>query len=392
MTKKKWSLIGLSIVLFMGGLFGLLPDVRAEQTLSFWNMPFVTQEVSPEYVSKWEKDINKALPGHKVDKFYGPGKYKDQRDKFLLQAKSGTPDVIEGLLEDTAVYVQKGLIEPLDTDFKNWPESDQFIESTLAPLRINGKLYGLPYNTNARAMVYRKDIFEKHNLSIPQTWDELIQTARKITELTAKKTHGFFVCTEVGDPRAAQEFISWYYQVSKRKNLFDVTDGKITFNGTVEQFEKVLTLYDELFKEGDFKYHNYLITVDKEFNPKLNWETQGYKWTTLDNIPSPRHPGLEYLLSHLKSNLEKQSEKQEEPPIVKVKDNPHAPWGSAAPRQTPRTSHPSRWTRASGSAARARAFATALRHCGAPTVPIDGSAFRFPRPPSPADTCVSPPR
>jgi len=252
MTKRKWILIGLSVVLFTGGPFGLLCDVRAEKTLSFWNMPFVTQEVSPEYVSKWEKDINNALPGYTVDKFYGPGKYKDQRDKFLLQAKSGTPDVIEGLLEDTAVYVQKGLIEPLDADFKNWPESDQFIESTLAPLRINGKLYGLPYNTNARAMVYRKDIFEKHHLSIPQTWDELIQTARKITELTAKKTHGFFVCTEVGDPRAAQEFISWYYQVSKRKNLFDVSSAGITFNGTVEQFEKVLTLYDELFKAGDF--------------------------------------------------------------------------------------------------------------------------------------------
>ena len=252
MSKRKWILIGLSVVLLTGGPFGLLCDAKAEKALSFWNMPFVTQEVSPEYISKWEKDIKKALPGYTVDNFYGPGKYKDQRDKFLLQAKSATPDVIEGLLEDTAVYVQKGLIEPLDSYFKSWPESDQFIESTLAPLRINGKLYGLPYNTNARAMVYRKDIFEKHGLSIPQTWDELIQTARKITELTAKKTYGFFVCTEVGDPRAAQEFISWYYQVSKGKNLFDVSSGGIAFNGTVEQFEKVLTLYDELFKGGDF--------------------------------------------------------------------------------------------------------------------------------------------
>jgi len=252
MSKRKWILIGLSVVLLTGGPFGLLSDVKAKKSLSFWNMPFVTQEVSPEYISTWEKDIKDALPGYTVDNFYGPGKYKDQRDKFLLQAKSATPDVIEGLLEDTAVYVQKGLIEPLDSYFKSWPESDQFIESTLAPLRINGKLYGLPYNTNARAMVYRKDIFEKHGLSIPQNWDELIQTARKITELTAKKTYGFYVCTEVGDPRAAQEFISWYYQVSKKKNLFDVSSGGLAFNGTVEQFEKVLTLYDELFKDGDF--------------------------------------------------------------------------------------------------------------------------------------------
>ncbi|MBT8367617.1 MAG: extracellular solute-binding protein [Deltaproteobacteria bacterium] len=252
MSKKKWILIGLCAALFTAGPFGLLSESLGKKSLSFWNMPFVTQEVSPQYVMNWEKDLMIALPDYSVDKFYGPGKYKDQRDKFLLQAKSATPDVIEGLLEDTAVYVQKGLIEPLDSYFNSWDEKDQFIESTLAPLRINGKLYGLPYNTNARAMVYRKDIFEKHSLAIPKTWDELIQTARKITELTAKKTHGFFVCTEVGDPRAAQEFISWYYQVSKRNNLFEVSNGGITFNGTVDLFEKVLTLYDELFKGGTY--------------------------------------------------------------------------------------------------------------------------------------------
>ena len=181
MNQRKWILIGLCGVLFIGSPFGLVSEGQAKKSLSFWNMPFVTQEVSPAYVANWQKDVQTVLPDYNVDKFYGPGKYKDQRDKFLLQAKSGTPDVIEGLLEDTAVYVEKGLIEPLDSYFDRWNEKGQFIESTLAPLRINGKLYGLPYNTNARAMVYRKDIFEKNNLAIPQTWDELVQTARKIT-------------------------------------------------------------------------------------------------------------------------------------------------------------------------------------------------------------------
>ena len=220
---------------FAGG--GAEPEVQ----LAFWNMPFVTQEVSPEYVLKWENDVVSAIPNATVDNFYGPGKYKDQRDKFLLQAKSGTPDVIEGLLEDTAVYVQKGLIEPLDDRFAAWVQSGQFVESTLAPLRIGGKLFGIPYNTNARAMIYRKDIFEQYNLKVPETWEELVITARKITELTGGKTHGFYVCTEVGGPRAAQEFISWYYQVSDRKNLFEASGDQIKFNGTVDQFEKVLT-------------------------------------------------------------------------------------------------------------------------------------------------------
>jgi ABC-type glycerol-3-phosphate transport system substrate-binding protein len=217
-------------------------------SLAFWNMPFVTQEVSPEYVLQWEEDAKTALPNAVVDNFYGPGKYKDQRDKFLLQAESAKPDVIEGLLEDTAAYVQAGIIEPLDDRFAAWADSSQFVESTLAPLTINGKLYGIPYNTNARAMVYRKDIFEENGLKVPETWSEFIEVSRQITELTGGETHGAFVCSEVGDPRAAQEFVSWYYQVSGGNNMFSVAeDGTITFNATIEELEQVLTLYDELF-------------------------------------------------------------------------------------------------------------------------------------------------
>jgi ABC-type glycerol-3-phosphate transport system substrate-binding protein len=227
---------------------GGVETAKGKVQLSFWNMPFVTQEVSPAYVQQWQKDVVTSLPNATVDPFYGPGKYKDQRDKFLLQAKSGTPDVIEGLLEDTAVYVEKGLIEPLDDLFAGWSDKDQFVEATLAPLRIGGKLYAIPYNTNARALIYRKDLFAQYNLKVPKTWGELISTAKKITELTGGKVHGLFLCTEVGDPRAAQEFISWYFQVSGGKNPFEVTGSEIKVIATVDQFEKVLTLYDELFK------------------------------------------------------------------------------------------------------------------------------------------------
>ncbi len=244
----------LAIGVILAGMLAAYVPVMAQEpvSLSFWNMPFVTQEVSPEYVLKWEEDAKTALPNAAVDNFYGPGKYKDQRDKYLLQAKSGTPDVIEGLLEDTAVYVQKGLIEPLDDRFAAWEDSEQFVESTLAPLMIGGKLYGIPYNTNARAMIYRKDLFEEYDLKVPETWTELVETARKITELTGGEVHGFYTCTEVGGPRAAQEFISWYYQVSEKQNMFEVVDGEVQFNGTVEQFEKVLALYDALFEEVEY--------------------------------------------------------------------------------------------------------------------------------------------
>jgi ABC-type glycerol-3-phosphate transport system substrate-binding protein len=239
----------------------------AAATLSFWNMPFVTQEVSPEYVKQWEEAVKKALPNLTVDAFYGPGEYKPQRDKFLLQAKSATPDVIEGLLEDVAVYVKNELIDPLDDRFNAWADKPQFVEATLTPLTINGKLYGIPYNTNARGMVYRKDLFDEHGLKVPTTWTEFAETARTITEKTNKQTFGAFVCTLVGDPRAPQEWISWYFQVSGKKDMFDLSSGTPTLAATVEQFEQVLTLYDELFK-GD--------------NPAVDPNQRGTGWPVED--------------------------------------------------------------------------------------------------------------
>jgi ABC-type glycerol-3-phosphate transport system substrate-binding protein len=243
---KKHLVLKLMLVVL---IMCVLPvDVFAQKIkLAFWNMPFVTQEVSPTYVAKWEKDAKTRLQNYTIESFYGPGKYADQRDKFLVQAKSGKPDVIEGLLEDVAVYVEKDLIEPLDSYFNAWADKGQFDPATINPLTINGKLYGIPYNTNARGIVYRKDLLKQYNLKVPTTWDELITTAREITKRTNKKVYGFFTCTLVGDPRAAQEFISWYFQVSGKEPMFDVSPSGKSLNATSEQLEKVLTLYDELF-------------------------------------------------------------------------------------------------------------------------------------------------
>lgn len=50
-----------------------------------------------------------------------------------------------------------------------------------------------------------------------------------------------------------------------------------------------------------FRYHNFLAIVDEEFEPTLNWESQGYAWAELQGIESQigqMHPGLVYLLEH----------------------------------------------------------------------------------------------
>lgn len=56
-----------------------------------------------------------------------------------------------------------------------------------------------------------------------------------------------------------------------------------------------------VFTSGSFKYHNFLAIIDEEFDPKLDWETQGYRWVDFGKWPKPMHTGLQALLKDSKS-------------------------------------------------------------------------------------------
>lgn len=46
-----------------------------------------------------------------------------------------------------------------------------------------GSLFGVPYGSETSILGYRKDIFEKHGLEVPETYDEMLELACQIPEL-----------------------------------------------------------------------------------------------------------------------------------------------------------------------------------------------------------------
>lgn len=44
--------------------------------------------------------------------------------------------------------------------------------------------------------------------------------------------------------------------------------------------------------KNKFTYHTFLLPVQEEFVPILNYEHRGYCWVTLDDYPKPLHPGV----------------------------------------------------------------------------------------------------
>ena len=59
----------------------------------------------------------------------------------------------------------------------------------------------------------------------------------------------------------------------------------------------------KMFSKGSFRYHNFLAIVDSEFDPDLNWETERFIWTDINDLPTPLHFGLQYVLDHDKMKI-----------------------------------------------------------------------------------------
>lgn len=66
---------------------------------------------------------------------------------------------------------------------------------------------------------------------------------------------------------------------------------------------KISPLYT--YRDGDFKYHNFLVVVPFEFTPQLNWENDSSAWVEYGKWPEPMHFGLQILIQHAGPKIKK---------------------------------------------------------------------------------------
>ena len=116
----------------------------------------------------------------------------------------------------------------------------------------------------------------------------------------AEDTKRFLIAHRSNEVEQPGTWGTWGGAVDKGSSLKDTIIKEIKeetgFEGKIKE---IIPLY--VFAKGSFKYHNFVVVVDKEFVPKLNWENKGYEWCLWGNWPSPLHFGLQALLKHTTS-------------------------------------------------------------------------------------------
>lgn len=156
-------------------LYFLLNIIVYSEEIVLWNYwSLKLTEHLKNAISNFEKKT-----GHTV-------KVKDipmgaMNTRFIIVVGEGRgegPDVVLGLADWIGQFNEKEeLLEPINQYFSEDKLMD-FFPHTIEGCILNEKLYGLPINYNVLGLVYNKDLIKK----VPETMDELIKTAKKITD------------------------------------------------------------------------------------------------------------------------------------------------------------------------------------------------------------------
>lgn len=192
--------------------------------------------------------------------------------KFNNAVASGTyPDVFSAGATDLKTYAKTGVIADITEVYEKYASDElkEYINSDggmgLSSAMVDGRLYGIPkmgngYD-NVMMMFVRQDWLDKLNLKMPETMDELVETAKAFTEMDPDgngkaDTYGLgFNGKNVFDMVGGiQAFFEGYGAAPGYWNgqfTFIEKEGKVLWGGNLpEEMKEGLTVLQQMYKDG----------------------------------------------------------------------------------------------------------------------------------------------
>lgn len=140
---------------------------------------FVVYSADATFKQNWQKMLQKRFGdpnGLTVKIFaYQPADFLTQ---FQNAVRSNAP--VDGLVlngQNVGFLQSKGLLKPVD----DLIDPGAFQPAAMDPFRIKGKYYAAGIGTlNTSMLAYNKDLLTKHDLTVPETFDDLKANVRKL--------------------------------------------------------------------------------------------------------------------------------------------------------------------------------------------------------------------
>jgi multiple sugar transport system substrate-binding protein len=132
---------------------------------------------------------------------------EDLMKQYTMGAVSGElPDI--GMVDnpDHASFTTMGVFEDITDLVNEWGQADQFFEGPMKSATLDGKIYGLPHNSNCLALIYNKTMLADAGVEVPETWDDLMVAAEKLTQ---GDTYGLSI-SAVKNEEGTFQFMPWF--------------------------------------------------------------------------------------------------------------------------------------------------------------------------------------
>lgn len=129
--------------------------------------------------------------------------YEWEGPTFAVQLAGGSlPDVFTVPFTDSKTLLENGQLTDVTDAIKDLGYTDSFNPVILDGVTgSDGKIYGFPRQAYAAAVHYNRDLFEQAGLdpdAPPETWDEIRQAAKAITDATGKAGYAQMAINNTG--------------------------------------------------------------------------------------------------------------------------------------------------------------------------------------------------
>jgi ABC-type glycerol-3-phosphate transport system substrate-binding protein len=134
-------------------------------------------EVAKTFLPEFEE-----MTGIKV--LYEPMPFQTIHEKQVAAMAGGTGE-FDVLCFDNpwaSEYANAGWLEPLDPYVEKYGYDLDWPDTLLDYYSLDGNLIAIPYEVDARMIFYRKDLFEKYDVPLPDTIDDLEDAARVLNQ------------------------------------------------------------------------------------------------------------------------------------------------------------------------------------------------------------------
>jgi len=166
-----------------------------------------------------------------------------QKLPLAVQSGSGVPDVTIVHIERIPMFVEQGLIWPLDTLLENGIVEENYIPSAWARTDIDGDHYGVPLDVHSYVTYYNKALFDQYDLN--GYIEDGYLTFDEVRELADKARDAGFEGKVMGLDWFRAQMLSYYAQL----NGTLTEDGEMpSFNN--DDFVKVYQTMKDLHDDG----------------------------------------------------------------------------------------------------------------------------------------------